>query len=148
MAKTVYAVTAGSYSDYRIVALFSTKERAEEFIAAMTKPDGYNELNGIEEFELDPQTADMIRRGYSVWYVQMLIDGNTERCERTNTDLYNVGEVGHRIWDRANAPAYKGRGIPNILMSHVWAKSEAAALKIVNEKRLEMIASGEFTTGL
>ena len=59
--KKIYAVNSGSYSDYRVVALFSTPERAQEFMAAV--PD--SDYNGVEEFELNPDTADLIKRGYS-----------------------------------------------------------------------------------
>lgn len=148
MAKTIYAVSSGSYSDYRVNALFSAREKAQEFIDALTKPNSYNDFNDIEEYELDSDTADMIRRGYAIWYVQMQVDGTVDRVERTSTDLFHVGEAGHRVWERSKAPAYKGQGIPNLLNSNVWAKTEKAAVKIVNEKRLQMIASGELTTGL
>lgn len=139
--KKIYAVNSGSYSDYRIVALFSAPELAQEFMAAV--PDsGYNE---IEEFELDPETADLIRRGYSIWTVHMLRDGGTERVTRNNPEIYEVTNVGHRIWRRTQAPAYVGKGIPDILTSRVWAKSETQAVKIVNEHRAQMIASGEWS---
>ena len=138
--KTIYAVNAGCYSDYRIVALFSTPELAREFMAAVPDTD-YNE---IEEFELDPQTADLIRRGYSTWCVLMLRDGTTERVSREDVGIYEVTRVGHRMWRRTEAPAYKNKGVPDCLMSTVWAKSEEGAVKIVNEHRAQMIESGEW----
>lgn len=139
--KKIYAVNSGSYSDYRVVALFSTPERAQEFMAAV--PD--SDYNDVEEFELNPDTADLIKRGYSLWLVYMLRDGNTERVKQLELSLYGVDDVGHRIWRRTQAPAYKGRGIPDCLTSTVWAKSEEAAVKIVNEYRARMIASGEWS---
>lgn len=139
--KTIYAVNSGSYSDYRIVALFSTAERAREFMAAVKDSD-YNE---IEEFELDPNTADLIRRGYSPWLVHMLRDGTTERVVRQEPEVYEVTNIGHRIWRRTEAPAYKGKGIPDCLISTVWAKSAEGAVKIANEHRAQMIASGEWS---
>lgn len=139
--KKIYAVNSGCYSDYRVVALFSTPELAREFMAAV--PDG--DYNQLEEFELNPNTADLIRRGYSIWSVHMLRDGDTERVTRNNPEVYEVTNVGHRIWRRTRAPAYAGKGIPDILTSTVWAKSETQAVKIVNEHRVQMIASGEWT---
>lgn len=138
--KKIYAVNSGSYSDYRIVALFSTSELAQEFMAAVQDSD-YNE---IEEFELDPDTADLIRRGYSIWTVHMLRDGGTERVTRNNPELCEIDNVGHRIWRRTQAPAYMGKGVPDILTSRVWSKSEEAAVKIVNEHRVQMIANGDW----
>lgn len=44
----VYVVTSGSYSDYGIVGIFSTKEKAEEFMGG--RPDKFN---GINEYDVD-----------------------------------------------------------------------------------------------
>lgn len=139
--KKIYAVNSGSYSDYRIVALFSTPELAQEFMDAV--PD--SDYNRVEEFDLNPDTADLIKRGYSLWTVHMLMGGDTERVERQDLSLYGIGDVGHRIWRRTQGLAYAGKGIPDILTSTVWAKSENQAVKIVNEHRAQMIASGEWS---
>lgn len=136
--KKIYAVNAGSYSDYRVVALFSTPELAQEFMAAV--PD-FN-YNDVEEFELNPDTADLIRRGYSLWSVHMLRNGDTERVYQEDLNSYGVLDVGHRIWRRT--PAHMP-SVPDILRSTVWAKTEDAAVKIVNEHRVQMIASGEWS---
>jgi hypothetical protein len=138
--KTIYAVNSGSYSDYSIDALFSSKELAEDYMAKVKDGD----YNDIEEFQLDPPDADFIKRGYSVWSVHMLKDGTTERITH-GTDSYDIGNAGsHIIWKRSTAPAYRGKGVLDILISDVWAKTEKHAIKIVNEKRAQMIASGEF----
>lgn len=138
--KKVYAVNAGSYSDYRVEAIFSTRKLAEAFMKAVPESD-YNE---IAVFELNPPTADLIKRGYKIWQVHMLIDGTTEIVHKTDTDLYAVTTTGHSIWRRTQAPAYRGKGIPDILTSTVWAKTEKQAIKIVNEHRVQMIANGEW----
>jgi len=136
----VYAVNSGSYSDYRVNAIFSTKELAEEFMQFI--PD--DDYNGIEEYELDSKEPDLIRRGYSLWVIHMLKDGTTERVEKREIGIWSVGNVGHSIWERTKAPAYKGKGILDILTSTVWAKTEEQAIKIVNEHRAQMIARGEW----
>lgn len=138
--KKIYAVNAGSYSDYRVVALFSTLILAREFMAAV--PD--SEYNDIEEYELNPKTADLIKRGYSVWCVHMLRDGTTERVFKLSTGTYDVSNVGYSIWKRTEAPAFKGMGIPDCLLSTVWAKTDKQAVKIANEHRVQMIANGEW----
>lgn len=139
--KKVYAVSSGSYSDYRVDAIFSSRKLAEDFIATI-KDNNYND---IEEYEIDPPTVDLICRGYSVWRVHMLKDGTTERVERMGNDKYDVMNIGHAIWERTKAPAYQGKGIPDILTSTVWAKTKRQAIKIVNEKRTQMIAEGKWT---
>ena len=138
--KKIYAVSAGSYSDYRVVALFSTQKRAKDFMSAV--PDG--DYNGIEEYELDPNITDLIKRGYSMWRVLMLKDGTTERAHRQDIGTYNVTNTGHSIWRRTQAPAYEGKGIPDCLDATVWAKTEKQAVKIVNEHRAQMIATGQW----
>lgn len=62
----VYIVTAGCYSDYRIKAIFSTQELANEYVSLCQDL----ELNEIEEWELD----NPIEFGYVV-RVAMLRDG-------------------------------------------------------------------------
>lgn len=44
-----YIVTSGSYSDYNIEAVFSTEEKAKEFI----NNRGDDDFNEIEEYEMD-----------------------------------------------------------------------------------------------
>ena len=138
MKRSVYAVNAGSYSDYRIVAVFSTKAKAEAFMRVVS-----GDYNGLEEFALDRNDCDLVARGYSLWLVCMLRDGRVERLERRGNTSYETGEVGEdRIWSRSNAPAYKGTNTPDCLISTVWAKTEKQAVKIVNETRSRMVAEG------
>jgi hypothetical protein len=144
--KMIYAVTSGTYSDYRINALFSSKKKAKEFLSAMNgNSEIYDDFNDVEEYELDPPTADLLKRGYSVWFVLMLKDGTVERAKKTDNDKYDIGDTGcYRIWERTKAPAFRKKVIPDALEMSVWAKSEIAAIKIVNEKRAHMIAFGEW----
>ena len=45
----IYAVTTGDFSDYHTVGMFSTKEKAEDYIESLMYPNEYN----IEEYTLD-----------------------------------------------------------------------------------------------
>lgn len=130
---TLYAVSAGDYSDYRVIAIFSSRELAEEYMQAVSDET----YNRIEEYELNPPDASFINAGYSVWEVPMLIDGTTERVHRTNSTSFDIGNVGHKIWKRSESI-----GLKDVLRSSVWAKTEQHAIKIVNEKRTQMIAEG------
>lgn len=139
--KIIYAVTSGDYNDYRINGLFSSKELAEDFMATLKGRD----YNDIEEYQLNPPTTDLLRRGYSVWRVYMLKDGTTERIERIDNEGDEVlGSDSHVIWNRTEVPQYKGKGIPDILVSLVWAKTGKQAIKIANKKRVQMIVAGKF----
>ncbi len=142
MKKTiVYAVSSGTYSDYSVDAIFSTRERAQAFMHTFPV-DGHND---IKEYELDPDYVDRVRSGQSVWRVFMLRDGTTERVERLDMSTYialNTNEP--HIWKRSEAPAYRGKNIPDCLNARVWAKNEKHAIKIVNEYRTRMIAEGRW----
>lgn len=49
--KKLYAVTAGSYSDYHIIGLFSDKAKAEEYVACHNKAgSGSGEFADVEEY--------------------------------------------------------------------------------------------------
>lgn len=50
---TIYAVTSGEYSDYRIEGVFSTKEKAEAFALLVC------EANDIEEYVLDSRVDEV-----------------------------------------------------------------------------------------
>lgn len=134
----VYAVNSGIYSDYRIHAMFSTKEKATEFMFFFHDSD-YNE---IEEYTLDPPYVDLKKRGYSIWFILMLRDGTVEKVIRREGDGYETDMP--LIWERTKVPAYRGKGVPDCLRDEVWAKSEKHAIKIVNEHRTRMIANNEW----
>lgn len=141
MGRTIYAVSSGSYSDYRVNALFSTRAKAEEFRQVV--PDG--DYNDIEEYEMDPPTVDLLRRGYSPWHVLMRRDGQVERADKKDISIYGVEvDATPRLWKRSIAPAYAGKNIPDVLMCDVWAKNEKSAIKVANERRTRFIASGEW----
>lgn len=138
--KKIYAVSTGSYSDYTVVALFTTVELAEEFMDAVPHSD----YNAVEEFTLNPDTPDLVKRGYSLWKVQMLRNGDTEEAISLGTSIHYMNDVGHWVWRRTNVPTYKKNGVPDCLVSTVWAKDKNAAIKIVNEHRVQLIANGEW----
>ena len=53
----IYVVTKGEYSNYRIVALFSTEERADEYVSELNQ-DAYAYAR-VEEYELDTPRDDL-----------------------------------------------------------------------------------------
>ncbi len=56
---SIYAVSRGCYSDYSILAVFSTRKQAEKYMAWQNGPERgegeyeYSDESGIEEWELD-----------------------------------------------------------------------------------------------
>jgi hypothetical protein len=146
--KTVYAVTEGCYDDYHVVALFSTRELAKQFISVMEERTDtrYDEFNPIEEIAVDPPVVDMLQRGYTIWSVYMLRDGETERVKtHPYIGTYAISTAGHAdIVRRTKMPAYQETGAQDILMMDVWAKTEQDAIKVVDEKRVQLIYAGKW----
>lgn len=128
--KKVYILTAGKYSDYRIIEVFSTIQKAKDFIHAVPEED-YNE---VEEYMIDPPTVTLINRGYRLWNVWMLRDGTVKYI---STEDVTTSKVGYFI--SSVGPDRQ----QNRLCSIVWAKTEEQAIKITNERRISIIISGE-----
>lgn len=121
----IFVATEGYYSDYHIVAIFSTKELAEKFIGDVTT----NPFNEIELYDLDP-FEEQLRQGLFAYYVRMDRQGNTTSAVRED-DVARPPEIEH------------GRG--NLFISgDVWATDQQHAIKIVNEKRTQLIANNEW----
>lgn len=143
-AKTVWVVEQGEYSDYRVVGVFSSKAFAQQIADAINAPteDRVWSPATIAEWPLNPAVSEL-RAGFMLFMVWMLEDGTVERCEKEEVSGYRLaGEV--RMWRRTLAPAYAGKGIPDLLQATVWAKDGLHAIKIANEHRTRLIASGEW----
>lgn len=140
--KTIFVVEQGCYSDYRVVGVFSTEEKAKQIAALLNKPEYCDEAT-VAEWPFDPH-VDEINQGLFPFAVLMSYDGTVERCHRSEIESYSLPD-GMRVWDRATAPFYKGKKVDNAVNGSVWAKDSMHAIKIVNEFRVSAIASGELT---
>lgn len=123
MAK-VYLVTEGEYSSYHVCAAFSTEEKAKE--AAALLRDGY-----IEEFELDP--ASPHPPGLRFWDVLMNGDGTVVHARMQSVDLATQTKENACPWSERGKWSFD-----------IWAKDEGHAIKIANERRIQMLASGDW----
>jgi hypothetical protein len=137
---TVWVVEQGSYSDYRVVGVFSSEANAKQIADAL---GGDTRDATVAEWPIDP-VINELRQGFKRYLVDMRKDGTTERCEPFEISGYDLaGSV--RMWRRTQAPAYRGKpDKPDILQADIWAKDETHAIKIANEHRTRMIASGEW----
>lgn len=120
----VYALTKGSYSDYHIVGIYSSSEKAAE--AKLL----YGEDSGIEEYELDylPEHPP----GHLMYMVQMNAAGHTGIVKTESADN------SVREW----VPYGDGENVAFMM----WATSVEHAVKIANERRAQLIANNEWTT--
>ena len=137
--KTIYIVTSGEYSDYRIDAVFDTKELAENFVES--RAELYYKAR-IEEYPLNKYVD--LSYDYKVDYDPWQPEGHQWRIERQDEafvpDNQAFGIVTasepyfHLSSDKAR---YHGAKTYTVW---VKAKTRDAALKIANEKIMMFIA--------
>lgn len=122
--ETAYLVTHGEYSDYQVIAVFTTKEKADTFAGRF----GYN----VEEHRLDPTIPPELKdlHPYNVW---MTKEGKTLTIER-----------GDEIQLLSNKTECKF-GISNDGVSrwivYTVARNAEHAVKVANEKRTAFLAN-------
>lgn len=142
MSKTVWVIEAGSYSDYRVVGVFTSEKNAQLVADYCNRPGSYGDKATVAEWSLDPIVAEL-NAGRRQYNVCMLRDGTVERCNENEGGSYDL-EGSVSIWQRTKAPAYAGKGVPDAMTATVWAKDSKHAVKIVNEHRAQWIAAGKF----
>jgi len=90
----VYVVTSGDYSDYEIDSIFSSREKAEEYINHSTNMG----LNGIDEWVLDEKKPDKREKIFSVISdfdeIDFHVSGRYYPIEYKDLMQYNSGWYG------------------------------------------------------
>ncbi len=132
--KKIYIITAGEYSDYHIVGVAESKEVAKELLS---KYKGL-ESPSIEEYKINSKNDILEIQNKNYYIVRMDREGNSdsEEWERYYTDIDKEIEfsyLGRYSKIPPNTPA---------MIMFVWANDLTHAVKIANEKRVQMIASG------
>lgn len=114
----VYVITQGIYSDKKVIGVVSSLEGREGLLAI-------SEVRSME-FELD--NIPDVPPGYKIFTVEMKMDGKVIDVEQATKlpeeDDWRVGTFEDQLW------------------RVVFAESEEHAVKIVNEERVQLIASG------
>ena len=120
----VWLVSQGYYSDYSIEGVFSSENLANEFAALYSEASGAE----VEEFVVDDLA---IRPGMLYFWIEIDRDGNTYHnaqgsppTSRFVDDIY---------------PLHKS------MQMGIWARDIEHAIKIANEKRVQLIADNEWT---
>ena len=132
-AKPIWVVEQGEYSDYRVVGVFTSEQNAQ------TVADAIGCDASVAQWPLDPAVAEL-NQGHKQFVVHMHRDGKVESCRKWDISSYNIAG-SFTIWERSKAPAYRGQGLDDLLQATVWASDKKHAVKITNEKRVQMIAS-------
>ena len=135
----VFILTAGEYSDYRIVGVFSTPERAAKHAKGVERGEWWHDICKVEVHPLDPQVLP-VPASASLYTVKMLRNGDTTNVKRWNNrptgcDSEELNEVclEHRM-DRSVSPT--------VLKVTRWARDRAHVVKIANDLRIQLVASG------
>lgn len=120
----VYVVTDGHYSDYRVVGICSTLEKANRL------RELYNCKNDIKEMALDDLPD--VPPGLYAFVVVMDQDGNVRYSRREGCDVMQ----NNWKW----APYCDGKNVA----FYVWARDDRHAIKIANEQRIQLIANNQW----
>lgn len=133
--KKVYLVTSGEYSDYRVDAVFSSKELAQKFIDSFKKEEkySYGGFNDILEMDIDPSELE-IREGLRPYCVTISKEGAISELEIPTFcgDLFN----GFNPQDLTKW----NFNWKNNYTTYMFARDGAHAVKIANDRRIQIIA--------
>jgi len=118
----IYVVTEGCYSDYHIVGVYTDLSMANEAARC------YGEAS-VEEYEPNPNLGHEHPSGMDFWCVSMDEKGDT----------FDIRKQEH-ISLKANPYSYSfpRRG----WAFYMWAKDQTHAVKIANERRIQLLAHG------
>lgn len=137
---TLYVVTEGEYSDYHIVGIYSTKEQAEK---VKKYHSGWWDYPDIEEWELDgnvPEDIESMREYYRVTHY-------IDQWLKDSWDCRRFTKVGEETKKELSWNFFIGIGKEfTIDIPCDRAKDEQHAIKIAQDKRIELIAMREGIT--
>jgi len=123
----VYVVTAGEYSDYRILAIFSDRIKAEEYKIK------YEEVVG-EEARIEEYVLNLSKKRWFITTVWMDREGNVLDVYKSgNTGPWGIGFQGFDYY-------YGGKNIEYFRWG-VETDDVKKAIKVANEKRAIILAN-------
>ena len=121
----VYIITYGDYSDYSTCAVFSTRDKAEEYIQQ------HGNVFRIEEHLIDEAVEQS-----EIWSVEIgMLSHNIKRCESVRDSWHNDKVDKFRVFEP-------------VLSSDEWsikivlrADSMNRAIKVANERVAQIVAN-------
>ncbi len=123
----IYVATQGSYSDYRICAVFTDKALAEKYKNSL--PDNW-EGPRIEEYIANPHSKEL-NKNHKPYFLRMKKDGE---CVEIRIADSSYGFDGNNM----------GFDVRNNMYLNIFARDEKHAIKIANEKRAQLIAENKW----
>lgn len=125
----VYMVTDGSYSDYRVLGIYSTKAKAEKAKVL------FNADNDVDPIELD--ATPEVPPGMLRWVVEMDRNGNVKDVSRETCEYHSSHASVWKPFDKD----------VTYLRAAIWAKDEEHAVKVANEWRTRIVANNLWING-
>jgi hypothetical protein len=117
---TVYAVAEGDYDDYRIIAVFSTREKAEKLIKDLAPA---LDCPSIEVWRVDDDTPVLYTWQYTRYVNPQGHQGNAKPWEYTSFDYCQIVEQKD-VWIRVNG---NSKEEVEQLMEKVWEERYASS---------------------
>lgn len=139
--KTMWAISSGSYSDYRVTAVCESKEIAEATVAKMNLLEGnssYDEY-GIEELPvLDESIHRVIIHHMNV---EIRDAGGTGAERQWNTPVWSFDEEAVEVaWRWIRAPMYNGKAG----RLDVWGTDQERVRKVLGDQRAMLMADDAY----
>lgn len=129
--KEVFLVTCGYYSEYRVCAVFTEKLFAEKYISRFNSTVPDEELR-IETYVLNPYEYEL-NKDYKPFSLRMTKEGI---CTEINVEDSSYGLEGGNI--------RFGIDVDENMFISIFARDEKHAIKIANEKRVQLIQQNRF----
>lgn len=133
----VFILTAGEYSDYHVVGVFSDKDKIAQFVKRYNQPESYQEpedvyddFNEPLEMEIDDSVSytDPDNRFYDV---SMSFNGDNASARETEFQwTYRMYKDKPMLINRKT----------NEVELYVFAKTPKQAIQVLNDKRTQYIA--------
>jgi len=121
----IYIITAGCYSDYRIVGAFSTKEKADEFLD--TCDDDYN----LETYIID--SIEPVRKTW-IWSISVeLYSKKIKFCNQYELDDYKYKKDLFEFESKHDSICF-----------YIESDSRERAIKIASERYGHVVANESF----
>lgn len=125
--KKVWAVTAGRYSDFHLVGIFSTRKNAEKCVSHYNQATEYvSDKSKVVPYTLDPGINEL-NMGYQFYRVRMTYTGDVTEIELVRFDPCDVDSIGTDI---------KG-----CLYIYVFGADTNQAIKAANERRIQYLTT-------
>ena len=143
--KTVYAISSGAYSDYRVHWLLEDKEEAERLVNELND-DGYD-APFVEEFDLAEPGELVVNCELSLEFYFEIDVNEAIAVNQVDAEPRTAKYIGHPRkleWNRSIIPAYGRRGIVerrSIVQLKVYGTDHERVRKVYSDSKAELLAT-------